>query len=145
VTTGVDDVRTGIQAMKLGADDYLVKPLQEDVVVASLQRALEKKALEKELENYRLHLEEMVAERTRQIEAALQQIEESYEDTLEALGAAIDLQSHGPFRSAAQNHRHGRLLARRWKARASRRHSSQAGSAHSRRAAPDATARANRL
>jgi len=91
VATGLDDVRAGILAMKSGADDYLVKPLQQDLVIASLYRALEKKRLEQEVEGYRLHLEEMVAERTQQIEAALKLVERSYEDTLEALGAAIDL------------------------------------------------------
>jgi putative nucleotidyltransferase with HDIG domain len=91
VATGLDDVRAGIQAMKSGADDYLVKPLQEELVIASLHRALQKKRLERELEGYRLHLEEMVAERTKQIEAALKLVERSYEETLEALGAAIDL------------------------------------------------------
>jgi putative nucleotidyltransferase with HDIG domain len=91
VATGLDDVRAGIQAMKSGADDYLVKPLQEELVIASLNRALQKKRLEQEVEGYRLHLEEMVAERTKQIVAALKLVERSYEDTLEALGAAIDL------------------------------------------------------
>ena len=91
LATGLDDVRAGIQAMKSGADDYLVKPLQEELVIASLNRALQKKRLEQEVEGYRLHLEEMVAERTKQIVAALKLVERSYEDTLEALGAAIDL------------------------------------------------------
>jgi putative nucleotidyltransferase with HDIG domain len=91
VTTGVDDVDVGVQAMRCGADDYLVKPLRESAVVASLESALHKRQLEKQVENYRLHLEEMVAERTQQLQAALQQIERSYEDTLQALGAAIDL------------------------------------------------------
>ena len=36
----------------------------------------------------------MVAERTGQLQAALQQIERSYEDTLQALGAAIDLRDN---------------------------------------------------
>jgi len=89
--TGVDDIQLGIEAMKSGADDYLVKPLQIEVVMASLERALEKKRLQKEVENYRRHLEEMVGERTQQLRSALLQIERSYEDTLEALGAAIDL------------------------------------------------------
>jgi cyclic di-GMP phosphodiesterase len=89
--TGVDDIQVGIEAMKKGADDYLVKPLQIEVVMASLERALEKKRLEQEVENYRRHLEEMVGERTQQLKSALLQIERSYEDTLEALGAAIDL------------------------------------------------------
>ena len=88
--TGVDDIQVGVEAMKRGADDYLVKPLQLEVVMASLERALEKRRLQQEVENYRRHLEEMVGERTQQLRSALLQIERSYEDTLEALGAAID-------------------------------------------------------
>ena len=91
VTTGVDDVDVGVEAMRSGADDYLVKPLLESVVVASLGRALHKQRLEQQVENYRQHLEEMVVERTAQLQTALQQVEGSYEDTLRALGAAIDL------------------------------------------------------
>ena len=91
VTTGVDDVEVGVQAMRSGADDYLVKPLQESVVVACLERALHKRHLEQEVETYRKHLEAMVSERTRQLQEALQSIESSYEGTLKALAAAIDL------------------------------------------------------
>lgn len=91
MVTGVDDIRVGIEAMRNGADDYLVKPLQLEVVIASLERALKKKRLEQEVENYRRHLEEMVEERTQQLKSALLHVERSYEDTLEALGAAIDL------------------------------------------------------
>jgi putative nucleotidyltransferase with HDIG domain len=94
VTTGVDDVDVGVQAMRSGADDYLVKPLRESAVVASLERALHKRQLEKQVENYRQHLEEMVAERTAQLQTALQRIERSYEETLQALGAAIDLRDN---------------------------------------------------
>ena len=91
MVTGEDDVRVGIQAMKSGAEDYLVKPLQVDLVLASLDRALEKKRLEQELDNYHRRLEDMVKERTAQLESALGQIERGYEDTLKTLGAAIDL------------------------------------------------------
>ena len=91
VVTGVDDVRVGIEAMQNGADDYLVKPLEADVVLASLERALEKKQLQRELENYRQHLERLVGERTQELRSALEQLERSYGETLKALGAAIDL------------------------------------------------------
>ena len=91
MATGVADVRVGVQAMKQGADDYLLKPFDMDVVLTSLSRALEKKKLEREVKNYRLHLETMVAERTEQLEAAMSQLEQSYSATLEALGSAIDL------------------------------------------------------
>jgi putative nucleotidyltransferase with HDIG domain len=91
VTTGVDDVDVGVKAMRSGADDYLVKPLRESAVVASLENALRKRKLEQQVEDYRQHLEEMVAERTHQLQAALERVEQSYEDTLQSLGAAIDL------------------------------------------------------
>ncbi len=91
MATGVADVRVGVLAMKQGADDYLLKPFDMDVVLTSLSRALEKKKLEREVKNYRLHLESMVAERTGQLEAAMNQLEQSYSATLEALGSAIDL------------------------------------------------------
>jgi response regulator RpfG family c-di-GMP phosphodiesterase len=91
MATGVDDVRVGIQAMRQGADDYLVKPLQSEMVMASLERAFHKQRLEQEVENYRQRLEEMVGKRTVQLQNALGQVEQSYADTLDALGAAIDL------------------------------------------------------
>jgi putative nucleotidyltransferase with HDIG domain len=73
----------------------LVKPFQLEMVLASLERAFEKKALQRELENYRRHLEEMIAERTQQLRNAMDELENSYSATLEALGSAIDLRD-GP-------------------------------------------------
>jgi putative nucleotidyltransferase with HDIG domain len=89
--TGEDDIRVGIQAMKQGAADYLVKPLQLASVVASVERAMEMRRLELEVENYRQNLEGMVQDRTRQLQSALKHVELTYEESLEALGAAIDL------------------------------------------------------
>jgi response regulator RpfG family c-di-GMP phosphodiesterase len=94
VATGVDDVDVGVQAMRCGADDYLVKPLRESAVLASLERALRRRRLERQVEEYRQHLEEMVADRTSQLQRALRQVERSYEDTLQVLGTAIDLRDN---------------------------------------------------
>ncbi len=43
------------------------------------------------MEHYRQNLEKMVCKRTVQLRSALGQVERSYADTLDALGAAIDL------------------------------------------------------
>jgi response regulator RpfG family c-di-GMP phosphodiesterase len=91
MATGIDDVRLGVQAMRKGADDYLIKPLEMDVITVSLERAFHKKCLEQEVESYRRNLEEIVCKRTVQLQNALGQVERSYADTLDALGAAIDL------------------------------------------------------
>ncbi|HEV2381181.1 MAG TPA: HD domain-containing phosphohydrolase [Terriglobia bacterium] len=91
ICTGEDDVRTGIEAMKLGASDYLVKPLQLDGMVASLAKALEKRGLELEVAQYRTRLQEVVQERTRQLQVAIQRIEHTYDETLAALGGALEL------------------------------------------------------
>jgi putative nucleotidyltransferase with HDIG domain len=112
VTTGVDDVDVGVQAMRSGADDYLVKPLHENAVLASLESALHKRRLERQVEDYRQHLEEMVATRTVQLREALHQIERSYEDTLQALGAAIDLRDNETAGHSQRVSRYSLALAR---------------------------------
>ncbi|HLY59196.1 MAG TPA: HD domain-containing phosphohydrolase [Terriglobia bacterium] len=91
MATADSEIQNGIKAMKVGADDYLLKPFQLEAVLASVQRALDKKAMESELESYRRNLEDMVEQRTKQLRTAMKRIELSYDETLEALGAALDL------------------------------------------------------
>lgn len=91
MATGEDDIRVAVDAMKHGADDYLVKPFHLDAAVESVRRALRKKHLETELERYRHQLEDMVERRTHQLQIAMKRIERAYDETLEALGAALDL------------------------------------------------------
>ncbi len=49
LVTAVKTVRTAVSAMKLGALDYLTKPFDEDEVLAIIRRALDKRALEREV------------------------------------------------------------------------------------------------
>ncbi|MGH9327519.1 MAG: HD domain-containing phosphohydrolase [Terriglobia bacterium] len=91
VVTGEQDVRVGVEAMKQGASDYVVKPFHPESVLHSVTQALARKRLELELERYRQNLEQMVEERTQELESALQQVKRTYDETLQALGAAIDL------------------------------------------------------
>jgi putative nucleotidyltransferase with HDIG domain len=94
MVTGVDDARVGVQSMKEGAGDYLVKPLNLKAVLVSVNQVLERKKFESELENYRLHLEETVLQRTAQLRKAMWQIEQTYDETLQALAAALDLRDN---------------------------------------------------
>ncbi|MBI4246472.1 MAG: sigma-54-dependent Fis family transcriptional regulator [Candidatus Rokubacteria bacterium] len=49
LVTAVRDVRTAVEAMRLGAYDYLVKPFDVDDILMVVQRSLEKRALEREV------------------------------------------------------------------------------------------------
>ncbi len=49
LATAVHDVRTAVEALKRGAYDYLTKPFDVDDILLLVQRALEKRALEREV------------------------------------------------------------------------------------------------
>jgi putative two-component system response regulator len=68
--TSVDDTKTAIEAMKLGAYDYITKPFERDTVILALSRTLEKRRLLLENREYQQHLEEKVEEQTQKIRAS---------------------------------------------------------------------------
>ncbi len=49
VVTAVSTMRTAIEAMKLGAYDYITKPFEVDEVIISINKALEKRCLAREV------------------------------------------------------------------------------------------------
>jgi DNA-binding NtrC family response regulator len=49
LVTAVKEVRSAVAAMKLGAFDYLTKPFEEEEVLSSIGRALQKRTLEREV------------------------------------------------------------------------------------------------
>lgn len=110
--TGTQDVQIGIEAMKEGASDYVTKPFHLATVIRSVAQALEKKRLELEVEMYRQRLEQMVEQRTAQLRMALRHIEETYDSTLEALGAALDLRDSATEGHSARVTRYATITAK---------------------------------
>ncbi|MBN1836106.1 MAG: response regulator [Spirochaetales bacterium] len=89
--TAVDDLDTALRTVKLGAYDYVTKPFSLEAVDACIDRALEKRTLILENRAHQQNLERLVRERTRDLEAALGRVEATYDATIKALGAALDL------------------------------------------------------
>ena len=88
--TAVYDTDTAVEAMRLGADNYLLKPFHLAQVTVSVEKALYRRQLLLENRDYQLNLERKVDERTEQLRDAMKRLEESYKSTLEILRAALD-------------------------------------------------------
>src|SRR2546423_6487262 len=56
MVTGHADVATAVAAMRLGAYDFLLKPLMLDDFIPTVQRAMERNALRGEVEDLRQHV-----------------------------------------------------------------------------------------
>jgi cyclic di-GMP phosphodiesterase len=91
MVTAIHDISTALEAIRRGAYDYILKPFEKDQLFLGVGRALQHRRLVIENRNYQRNLEQQVEERTAQLSGALTQLEQSYDDTLEALGSALDL------------------------------------------------------
>jgi len=67
MVTAIADVQTAIGLMRMGAYDYIIKPVELNVLTVSLDRALEKRKLIIENRDYQQHLEQRVEEQTKKI------------------------------------------------------------------------------
>jgi putative two-component system response regulator len=83
--TAIDEPRTAIECLKLGAYDYLIKPVDLEELELSLQHALRQRQLELDRRQLEQWLAREVAVRTRDLEERTAAIEEV---ALDALAAA---------------------------------------------------------
>ena len=85
VVTGTGDEETAVAAMKLGASDYLIKDPEGHylkTLAVTVDRALERKRASKELQQYREHLEELVSQRTAELEEEIEAREKAEEERI---------------------------------------------------------------
>jgi len=85
--TAIDEPRTAIECLKLGAYDYLIKPVDLDELEMSLQGALRQRQLEIERRELEQWLAREVAVRTRDLEEHTTTIAQI---ALDAIAAARD-------------------------------------------------------
>jgi putative nucleotidyltransferase with HDIG domain len=96
--SGMQTIESAINALRLGAFDYLMKPFDLRQAEAAVTRALEHHELITAKRRYENHLEELVNQRTAELDEALGSLENAYRSTLKALTAALetrDAETHG--------------------------------------------------
>jgi response regulator RpfG family c-di-GMP phosphodiesterase len=105
VLTGAADVKTAIESLKLGAHDFIMKPVNVDELLIAAERALERRQLLIERREYQALLE-------RRVEEATKNLADAYTQTLEALGAALDSRDVGTESHSRRVHGYSLALAR---------------------------------
>jgi putative two-component system response regulator len=91
VISGANSLDDAVQALRLGAWDYLIKPVQDlNLLGYTVKECLEKARLIKENRNYREHLEELVNDRTAQLEKRNSQLDLSRRQIIGILSQAAE-------------------------------------------------------
>jgi putative nucleotidyltransferase with HDIG domain len=91
MVSAVHDISVAIDSMRRGAFDYLLKPFEREHLIATVKRALAHRKSLQDDQQYQQNLEEIVRARTEMLRQAMDDLEHSYDITLEALGDALDL------------------------------------------------------
>ena len=90
IITGVFDLRSGIQAIRDGAYDYVTKPFTLEDVTFAVERALHKRALEAQNRHYQENLEEEVELRTLELLESNQRIQQLFVSILKTLANTLE-------------------------------------------------------
>jgi putative nucleotidyltransferase with HDIG domain len=90
IVTAYPEIDMAVEAMRVGAYDFIIKPADLDLVMLSVRRALEKKRLEEEVEVYHKNLERLVEERTVKLQQAYRTLKKAHLDSVKVLAEAID-------------------------------------------------------
>jgi PAS domain S-box-containing protein len=73
--SGTHDINNVVQALRNGASDYLIKPVDNmEILSHCVERALNKAALEKENQDFRRELEQMVERKTEELRKANEEL-----------------------------------------------------------------------
>ncbi len=81
--TGEPNIETASQALRFGACDYLIKPVDKTSVLKAVENAVKIKKLEESNNAYRNNLEDLIKERTLDLELAIKDKERLYEQVIQ--------------------------------------------------------------
>ncbi len=97
MATAVDDRKTAIHTLELGAYGYIIKPFERNEVIINVANALHFRALEIEQRHYSEGLEQIVLTRTKELREAIkrqmkaeEELMRSREETIQRLSKAAE-------------------------------------------------------
>lgn len=94
VMTGFATKENAVASLREGAFDFIEKPIVPGKLLTILGKALELRTLRVENERYRLHLEDMVRQKSASLMEAMDQLKQSYDFSLQAMVGLLDMREH---------------------------------------------------
>jgi putative nucleotidyltransferase with HDIG domain len=91
IVSASHDIHTATNAFRRGAVDYLLKPFERRQLQDCVARAIEDGYIRRQKTVYLQQLEETVTFGSSRLRSTMQDLERSYDITLEAMGDALDL------------------------------------------------------
>ena len=90
IMTAHPEINMAVEAIRVGVTDFIIKPVDLELVSFSVKKALEQKKMEEELESYHNNLKKLVEERTAKLQKTLLVLKKSHLDSVKVLAGAID-------------------------------------------------------
>ena len=90
IMTAYPEIDMAVEAVRLGASDFIIKPVDLELMVFSVKKAFERKRMEEEIEVHHKNLEKLVEERTSKLREALLVLKRTHLDSVKILTGAID-------------------------------------------------------
>ncbi|WP_303720600.1 HD domain-containing phosphohydrolase [Malonomonas rubra] len=113
MVSGSGEICDVVNAINLGARSYILKPVTDlSILLHTVEKELERARLVRENREYRKHLEEMVALRTVQLEAAYSKLEQNYVQVIRSLGRAAGFRDNNTSAHVVRVSKYSQLLAR---------------------------------
>ncbi len=91
IVSGNNEVSDAVEALRVGAWDYITKPIHDlNILLHRMDLALNQALLLRENRNYQNHLEEMVTERTKDLELSRNKLSKAMFNTILVLTQTIE-------------------------------------------------------
>jgi putative nucleotidyltransferase with HDIG domain len=111
VITGHATVDNAISSLRHGAYDFIEKPFSAEPLCIIVDRAIKYRRLLVENQLYQTHLENIVRKKSAALSQALNEIRRSYDFTLEALAALLDVREHATAQHSIRVAKLARILS----------------------------------
>ncbi len=91
LTTGYADLNMAVDAVNKGAFEFIIKPFNPNYLVHSITKGVQHKRARQLEKDYKVELEKMVEQRTRELTTALEMVKDMSNVVIERLTAAAEL------------------------------------------------------